>query len=57
MSATPGNTTPRWLAWAGTPGRDVYHWCLNLPRFIALVPEAGQRTLDVGCGEDAAAGG
>lgn len=40
-----------WLAWARTPGHDVYHWRLNFPHFIALLPEPAQRTLDVGCGE------
>jgi SAM-dependent methyltransferase len=41
----------QWLAWARTPGHDVYFWQLNLPRFAELVPSAGMRTLDVGCGE------
>ena len=40
-----------WLAWARTPGHDVYHWRLNFPQFVALLPGAGRRTLDVGCGE------
>lgn len=40
-----------WLAWARTPDHDVYHWRLNFPQFVALLPNAGQRTLDVGCGE------
>jgi ubiquinone/menaquinone biosynthesis C-methylase UbiE len=29
----------------------VYYWRLNLPAFAELVPRAGTRTLDVGCGE------
>ena len=40
-----------WMAWARTPDHDVYHWRLNFPPFVALLPEAGRRTLDVGCGE------
>jgi SAM-dependent methyltransferase len=40
-----------WLAWARTPEHDVYCWELNLPAFAELVPKAGGRTLDVGCGE------
>ena len=30
---------------------DVFAWRFNLPAFLELVPEAGQATLDVGCGE------
>lgn len=41
----------QWLAWARTPGHDVYYWELNLPAFAQLIPAAGRRTLDVGCGE------
>lgn len=41
----------RWLAWARTPDHDVYHWHLNFPRFVRLLPDAGHGTLDVGCGE------
>jgi SAM-dependent methyltransferase len=41
----------QWLAWARTPGHDTYYWHLNLPAFARLVPDAGRRTLDVGCGE------
>ena len=40
-----------WLAWARTPGHDVYFWQLNWPAFRELLPPAGRRTLDVGCGE------
>lgn len=40
-----------WLAWARAPGHDAYHWRLNFPQFVSLVPAAGQRTVDVGCGE------
>jgi SAM-dependent methyltransferase len=41
----------QWLAWARTAEHDVYYWRLNLPAFGELVPGAGVRTLDVGCGE------
>jgi SAM-dependent methyltransferase len=40
-----------WLAWARTPEHDVYFWQLNLPAFAELLPAAGRRTVDVGCGE------
>lgn len=40
-----------WLAWARTPEHDVYHSVMNFPQFVSLLPEAGRRTLDVGCGE------
>jgi SAM-dependent methyltransferase len=38
-----------WLAWARTPGHDVY-WRYR-DAFFALVPEPGTSTLEVGCGE------
>lgn len=41
----------QWLVWARTPEHDVYYWQLNLPAFAELVPRAGIRTLDIGCGE------
>jgi SAM-dependent methyltransferase len=41
----------QWLAWARTPEHDSYYWHLNLPAFARLVPGAGRRTLDLGCGE------
>ena len=41
----------QWRAWARTPDHDVYHWELNRPAFARLLPAAGRRTLDVGCGE------
>jgi SAM-dependent methyltransferase len=40
-----------WARWARTPGQDVYFSELNWPAFCAVVPAAGRRTLDVGCGE------
>jgi SAM-dependent methyltransferase len=38
-----------WLAWARTPGHDAY-WSYR-DRFFELVPEPGDATLEVGCGE------
>ena len=38
-----------WAAWARRPGFDAY-W-KYAPRFFELVPAAGTRTLEVGCGE------
>jgi len=41
----------QWLAWARTPGHDIYFWQVNWPAFRELLPHAGRRTLDLGCGE------
>jgi SAM-dependent methyltransferase len=41
----------QWLAWARTPGHDVWFWELNLPEFVSLLPPAGRLTVDIGCGE------
>jgi SAM-dependent methyltransferase len=41
----------RWERWTRAAGHDVYYEQLNWPAFHALVPPAGRRTLDVGCGE------
>jgi SAM-dependent methyltransferase len=38
-----------WAAWARRPGFDAY-WTYS-PAFFELVPPAGTRTLEVGCGE------
>jgi SAM-dependent methyltransferase len=38
-----------WLAWARTPGHDAY-WHYR-DTFFALLPPAGEATLEVGCGE------
>jgi tRNA G46 methylase TrmB len=38
-----------WLAWARTPGHDVY-WHYR-SEFFALVAPAGRATLEIGCGE------
>jgi SAM-dependent methyltransferase len=41
----------RWVRWTRVVGHDVYYDQLNWPAFHMLVPPAGRRTLDVGCGE------
>ena len=41
----------RWERWTRVAGHDVYFEQLNWPAFHELVPPAGRRTLDVGCGE------
>ncbi len=41
----------QWERWTRVAGHDVYYEQLNWPAFAALVPPAGRRTLDVGCGE------
>ena len=40
-----------WTRWVRTPGHDAWHWRLNWPAFLQLLPEAGRLTLDLGCGE------
>lgn len=40
-----------WARWVRTPGHDAWHWRLNWPAFLELLPEAGRLTLDLGCGE------
>jgi 2-polyprenyl-3-methyl-5-hydroxy-6-metoxy-1,4-benzoquinol methylase len=40
-----------WAAFARTPGHDQAHEQINLPPFLALLPEPGPATLDLGCGE------
>ncbi len=40
-----------WARWTRVPGHDVYHELLNWPALQTLLPPAGRRTLDVGCGE------
>jgi len=39
-----------WLQWARTPGFDAY-WYYRDAFFGAILPSAGPRTLEVGCGE------
>jgi SAM-dependent methyltransferase len=40
----------RWVAWARKPGHDSY-WRFHRDLFLPLVPAAGRKTLDLGCGE------
>lgn len=40
----------RWAAWAREPGHDSY-WKFHRDQFFELVPEPGELTVDVGCGE------
>ena len=40
----------QWIEWATTPGHDSY-WQFHRQRFLELVPDPGELTLDVGCGE------
>ena len=40
-----------WGRFARTPGHDSYHEGFNFPAFLSLLPPAGRRTLDLGCGE------
>ncbi len=51
VSAAWEDNAEQWQAWARTPDHDVYFWKLNLPALMTLLPGAGKRTLDVGCGE------
>jgi SAM-dependent methyltransferase len=39
-----------WVRWARAPGHDSY-WQFHRDAFFELVPPAGSRTLDLGCGE------
>src|SRR5438093_2846440 len=39
-----------WVRWARTPGHDAY-WYYRDVFFDTLLPDAGRRTLEVGCGE------
>ncbi|MGI8479594.1 MAG: class I SAM-dependent methyltransferase [Gaiellaceae bacterium] len=38
------------IAWARKPDHDSY-WQFHRDQFLELVPAAGRRTLDLGCGE------
>jgi len=40
-----------WIAWARTPGQDHFFWRMTLPALLGLLPEPGELTVDVGCGE------
>jgi ubiquinone/menaquinone biosynthesis C-methylase UbiE len=39
-----------WVRWARTPGHDAY-WFYRDAFFDDLLPDAGRRTLEIGCGE------
>jgi len=39
-----------WIVWAREPDHDSY-WRFHRGRFLGLVPDPGQLTIDVGCGE------
>jgi SAM-dependent methyltransferase len=39
-----------WIQWARTPGFDAY-WYFRDAVFDAILPEPGDRTLEIGCGE------
>ena len=39
-----------WIAWARKPGHDSY-WSFHRDQFLQLLPSAGQKTADIGCGE------
>lgn len=41
----------QWVAWARTPGHDVFFWDYNLPVLLDLLPQPGLLTVDLGCGE------
>jgi SAM-dependent methyltransferase len=54
---TPSSLRDAWeehaeafIAWAREPGHDSY-WRFHRDAFLSLVPAAGRRTLDLGCGE------
>lgn len=40
-----------WIEWARSRDRDHAFWQMNLPELLAVLPPAGELTLDVGCGE------
>jgi SAM-dependent methyltransferase len=40
-----------WVRWARSLECDHAFWRLNLPALLALLPQPGEVTLDVGCGE------
>ena len=40
-----------WIAWARSPETDHFYWLLNRPRLLELLPEPGELTIDIGCGE------
>lgn len=40
-----------WVQWTRTPGHDYHYEQLNLPPFLALLPDPGRLTIELGCGE------
>lgn len=40
-----------YLEWTRTSGHDVGFWEYNFPALLALLPDPGNLTVDVGCGE------
>jgi SAM-dependent methyltransferase len=40
-----------WARWVRTPRHDAWHFRLNWPAFLHLLPAPGRLTLDLGCGE------
>lgn len=45
-----GPDAENWVRWARTPGHDAY-WFYRDAFFDRLLPPAGRRTLEIGCGE------
>lgn len=45
-----GPDAENWVRWARTPGHDAY-WFYRDAFFDSLLPPAGRRTLEIGCGE------
>jgi SAM-dependent methyltransferase len=39
-----------WIAWARAAGHDSY-WRFHRDQFLQIIPPAGRRTVDIGCGE------
>jgi SAM-dependent methyltransferase len=40
-----------WIRWAREPSLDHTFWRMNLPALLALLPQPGRLTVDLGCGE------
>ena len=40
-----------WIAWARSPDHDHFFWRMNLPWLLDALPQPGELTVDVGCGE------
>ena len=49
-----GPDAENWVRWARTPGHDAY-WFYRDAFFDRLLPPAGRRTLEIGCGEGSVA--